>query len=641
MGNAVIQPLGTPRILVSDAATITRYRNLVSSQAPSAVRFKSLVDAEMAGSRAYDFKPWYAALMGKVTGTASYCSFAVSRTESFVASEEALIAANQRATVAGDSYLEVGPMIGNVALVYDWCRDSMTAAQRTRWMNYANQAVWNVWNPTQARWGNTTYTWSGWSIDNPANNYYYSFLEATMLLGLATYGENPQAQTWIDRFRTDKIANQLMVVFNRDLTGGGSREGTGYGTAMKNLWRLYDWWERSTGERIATMTPHTLASMTHLMHQITPTLDRLAPTGDHARDSTAALFDYHRDYLQVLMRLFPNERATGVAKSLLAASSVPRMANSFMYYADFLYDSSDLAARPVTELSTAYWGSGTGQFPMRSSWARDAAFANFICGPYSESHAHHDQGSFVLFKGNWLAYDSNIASASGIEQAESLHNLVRVEQNGSVITQREGAPQCQMLALAENAQYAYGVARVTPIYDGKAGIVKVEREFLFLKPGTFVVMDRVQTSGSGIRRIWTLNTPVTPAVSGDSFSVVNGANRLDVTRLSPAGLTTQVVGWAGSGIASSGSRVDVADSNGDSSVFLHVMGTDGSVTSSARSDASGQVGAQIAMSNGRMAVVRFSTAGTGGTIEIRDASGAVLSSGALPTTVQAPALYVN
>ena len=637
----MIQPLGTPRILISDAATLTRYRNLVNTGAASATRFKSLVDAEVAGNRAYDFQPWYAALMGKITGSASYCSFAVARTESFVASEEALISANQRATVAGDSYLEVGPIIGNVALVYDWCRDSMTATQRTRWMNYANQAVWNVWNYQQAKWGSTTYAWSGWSIDNPVNNYYYSFLEATMLLGLATYGENSQAQAWIDKFRTAKIANQLVPTFNRDLTGGGSREGTGYGTAMKNLWRIYDWWEKSTGERIASLTPHTLSSITHLMHQITPTLDRLAPTGDHARDSTAALFDYHRDYLQVLMRLYPNERQSGIAKSLLAASSVPRMANSFMYYSDFLYDSADLTARPLTDLSTAYWGSGTGQFPMRSSWARDAAFANFICGPYSESHAHHDQGSFVVFKGNWLAYDSNVASASGIEQAENLHNLVRVEQNGTVITQREGAPQCQMLALAENANYAYGVARVTPIYDGKAGIVKVEREFLFLKPGTFIVFDRVQTSGTGMRRVWTLNTPVTPTVNGDSFSVVNGANRLDVTRLSPSGLTSQVNAWSGSGIASSGSRVDVADSNGDSSLFLHVMGTDGSVSSSTRSDATGQTGAQVTMSNGRTAIVRFSSTGTGGTLEIRDAGGAVLSSGALPTTVTAPPLFVN
>ncbi len=637
-----ITALGSPRILVSDAETLNRYRHLVTSQAPSAMRFKALVDAEMAGSRAYDFKPWYAALMGRITGTAAYCRFAVDRTEAFVASEEALIRNNQRATVAGDSYLEVGPHIGNVALVYDWCRDAMTASQRSRWAAYGNQAVWNVWNHTQARWGNTTYAWSGWSIDNPSNNYYYSFLEATMLLGLATHGENSQAQGWIDRFRTAKLGGQLFPTFTRDLTGGGSREGTGYGVAMKNLFRLYDWWERSTTERIAPLTPHTLASLHHMMHGIVPTLDRLAPTGDHARDETAALFDYHRDYLQVLMRLFPADRASAVAKSLLAQSSVPRMSSSFMYYSDFLYDHTDLPSQPLSSLSTAYWGSGTGQFSMRSSWARDAAYANFICGPYSESHAHHDQGSFVLFKGSWLAYDANIDSASGIEQGEALHNLVRIEQNGTTVTQVESAPPCQMLALANTPDFAYGVARVTPIYNGKAAVGKVEREFLFVKPSTFVVLDRAQSIGTGTRRVWTMNLPAAPVVNGDRFTLTRGANRLDVLRIAPAGLTTQVRSWPtlNAGIRA-GVRIDVADGAGDTSVFLHVLGTDGSVTNAVRADASGQTGTTMSLADGRTVHVRFSNLGTGGTIEIRSASGAVLLSRTLPTTVQAPPLYAN
>ena len=72
--------------------------------------------------------------------------------DAFVASEEAKIAAGQAPEVAGDSYLEVGPVIGNVASVYDWCRPQMSTAQRTRWVRYANQAVWNVWHPDEATW---------------------------------------------------------------------------------------------------------------------------------------------------------------------------------------------------------------------------------------------------------------------------------------------------------------------------------------------------------------------------------------------------------------------------------------------------------------------------------------------------------
>ena len=99
--------------------------------------------------------------MTQVTGNASYCTFAVNLTDNFVKSEEALINQNQPATVAGDSYLDVGHDIGNLALVYDWCRPQMTDAQRTRWRNYGNQTIWNVWNYPNATWGNTKYPWTG------------------------------------------------------------------------------------------------------------------------------------------------------------------------------------------------------------------------------------------------------------------------------------------------------------------------------------------------------------------------------------------------------------------------------------------------------------------------------------------------
>ncbi len=629
------------RILINDVATLVRFKGLLKQQAAPALRFKALVDAEMAGEQAYAFMPWYAGLMARVTGDEAYCRFAVQRTEAFVAEEEALIRTGSRPTVAGDSYLEIGPLVGNVSLVYDWCRGTLTDSQRTRWVAYANQAVWNVWNHEQAQWGGIRQPWSGWSVDNPVNNYYYSFLEATMLLALATEGENDLAAQWRSTFRQAKLESELFPTFTRDLQGGGSREGTGYGTAMKNLFRLYDWWERSTGERVATATPHALASMAHLMHAIVPTLDRLTPTGDHARDSTAALFDYHRDYLLVLMRLFPAERLSGVAASLLAASSVPRMANGFMAYSDYLYDPSDIAALPLSTLSTAHWGAGTGQLAMRTSWTRDAAYANFICGPYTESHAHRDQGSFTLFKGTWLAYDANVESHSGIEQAETLHNLVRVELDGAVVTQREAAPPCELHALADNAHFTYGAARITPVYNGHTAVVNMEREFLFIKPATFVVFDRVQTR-NGARRVWTLNLPVQPTVVGDTMSLVQGVHRLDVVRLSPTGLSTALVPWAASNPGMAGGvRVDAVDAVGDRSMFLHVLGTDGAMVRAEHNDEPGKLGARIVLADGAVATVRFATDASGGSLELRDASGATVRSGPLPTTVQVLPLFAQ
>ncbi len=634
-------PQAHPRILLSDEATLARLKKALASRSPAADRFQDQVADQLLGGRAYEFQPWYAALLYQLTGKARYASYAIEETEKFVAAEEEKIARNQRASVAGDSYLEVGQYIGNVALVYDWCHPLLTPEQRARWVAYANLAVGNVWNHTGAKWGSTAYAWTGWSVDNPSNNYYYSFLRATMLLGLATHDENPQAQSWIELFRSTKIENQLVPTFNRDLQGGGSREGTGYGTAMKTLWQLYDWWERSTGERIATRTPHTLASMAHLMHSIVPTLDRLAPTGDHARDSTAALFDYHREYLLVLQALFPNERLSGVARTLLESSSVPQMQNSFMFAAEFLYEQPQLPARPLTDLATTYWAPGTGQLMMRSAWKPSATYANFICGPYSESHAHRDQGSFVLFKGGWLAVDSNVYSHSGIEQDEDLHNLVRFENGGAPVEQAYDT-SCELAALADDKHFTYVSARTTPSYRNNPAVVKSEREFLFIKPDTFVVLDRASVGTAGVKRIWTLNLGGQPSIAGDTLSYTEGRNRLVVQRLSPTDLTTEVRAWPEMRKGMQGGvRVDVADANGTASVFLHVLSANGAVASATRSDAAGQTGAQIKLADGRVATARFSTQGSGGTLELRGTDQSLQFNGALPARVTPPPLFTN
>jgi len=90
-----------------------------------------------------------------------------------------------------------------------------------------------------------------------------------------------------------------------------------------------------------------------------------------------------------------------------------------------------------------------------------------------------------------------------------------------------------------------------------------------------------------------------------------------------------------------GARVEAADSAGTESRFLHVLGAGGAVAAAVRSDAPGQTGALVTLADGRSALVRFSDAGTGGTLELRDAGGALLRSGPLATTVTAPPLFAE
>ena len=395
-------PMGHPRILLV-GAELQRLQDDLANNVTYATRFRNMVDSAVGGANIYDYKPWYSAMIGVIRGNAmypQYCAHAVSRTEAFVASEEAIIATGQRATVSYDVYLEVGDLVGNVMLVYDWCYDVVTPQQRTRWLNYASRAVTNIWDPPAAQWGGVSHPWNGWSINNPVNNYYYSFLRATMLYGIAAKHDRSDADTWLTMFRTTKLNNQLVPLFNSDLAGGGSREGTGYGTAMKGLFHLYYMWEKSTGERIADLTAHTAASMPYLVHSMVPTRDRIAPVGDHARDSTATFYDYQRESLLALSTLYRGTPMARRVRSELALSSVPVMNDSFNIVYDYFYGGTD--AGTAANLNTAYRGAGTGHLFARSAWTGNATWLGFLAGPYTESHAHPDGLSLLLFKNGWL-----------------------------------------------------------------------------------------------------------------------------------------------------------------------------------------------------------------------------------------------
>ncbi len=618
-------PVAHPRIYLN-AKQKARLLGLVAANHPAATAFLAVQ------TTAYDYKAWFSALKFHLTGTASHCTTAVSRIESEVAAEEALISSNQRATVAADSYLYVGDRIGDLALTLDWCWDQTTVAQRTRWLAYANQAVWNVWNHTAAKWGTTTYAWSGWSVTNPSNNYYYSFLRATMLLGLVEYTESPDGPKWVKQFRETKLQAELVPRFTQELEGGGSREGTGYGVAMKELFRLYDLWEQSTGERIADLTGHARASLAFMLHEIVPTLTHVVPVGDHARDSTGALFDYHRDYANVLTWLYPSDPLAARLRHVLDASSVPKMTQGFMRYSDLLYANPSLAAVAPTDVYPAYHAKGTGNLFVRSAFAADATFLHFMCGPYTESHAHQDQGSFLLYKRGWLGYDANFDSTSGIEQATTFHSLVRVTSGTTPVGQVEGTTST-LLALQDAPEWTYVAADLTPAYKGKTAIGKMQRELVLLKPNVLVVFDRVTTSGT-VTRTWQLQTPKRPTISGRRATITEAGTTMTIDAVLPTTSTLSTFDWSTTSGVSSGFRFEATQATGDTTIFLHVLSLDGAATAVVVDDVTGQRGVKVTLAGGATAVVRFSEATAGGTLELKRADASVITTGARPMTIQ-------
>jgi hypothetical protein len=590
-----------PRVYMT--ANKSRLQKAIADHTPAATRFSSMVDRWVGGEDIYAFSSWNAALLGQLTGDAKYCRSAIASIEKQVKAAESAISSGDAPPVAGDSYLEVGEMIGDLALVYDWCFDSIAADRRAVWLSYADQAVKNVWSPETASWGGMSRPWTGWAIDDPSNNYYYSFLRATMLLGLVAHGERDGIDGYLDQFRSTKLAGQLFPTFENELVGGGSREGTGYGLALRSLFELYDFWQASTGENLAGKTKHTRASMLAFMHATLPTLDRVAPTGDQSRDSTASFFDYHRAYLQELIALFPSDPMAPHAKALLAQSSVPEMDQMFMYVYDFLYD-APVPASNLDGIGTVYHAPGTGQLYMRSGWDTHATWVNLIAGPFTQSHAHQDQGALMLFKDGWLSYDAVVDSHSGLRQEVGAHSTLRIGD-----LEQRNSDKAALVALHKGPGYVHAAADLAPVYDG--AVSKLQREIVFLMPDTVVIYDRVASSSSD-EQAWQMAMPVSPSVSGSRATATTDTHALHIERLSPASATPSVFNFSSDDDFSGGYRYDETIAGGDRR-WLHVAWVDNGASAVTALD---ERTAQVTLANGKVARVQFTRDSVGATLTL-------------------------
>ena len=517
-GGGLAQNSSQPRLVALPSARLYTDRSSTAY-----TRFKNWVDAAVGnGGTGYGFTASEAVMMYQLSPETRYCTLAINITERQVSAAETAIAGGGRPAVSGDSYLEVGTMIADVATTLDTCGNFLTASQRSRWSAYAEQAVWNIWNYNSAQWGGRSFPWSGWSINNPGNNYYYSFLEATMYWALAS-----RSSTWMNFLRTNKLP-ALREYFAR-LPGGGSSEGTGYGTSHMRLFWLYEVWRDATGTDLALASPHATDSIYYWVNATVPTMDRFAPIGDQARNSVPELYDYHRRLMLEARDLAVNSDARNIATWWLRNISVSQMTSGFNYR----YDLLPAGTTPVQPTELIYHARGVGHLFARTGWDRNAMWVAVVAGPYNESHAHQDQGSFTLFSRDWLAVTANIWSGSGINQGTDVHNIVRFARNGTVARQCESTTRASTLNVTPGAGGSFTAnANLTPAFCDNSAVTSWQRQFTFANR-RLTVRDQFAVT-SGTTATFQVNVPVAPTLVNSREAT---AGRLRVRVIEPANAT--------------------------------------------------------------------------------------------------------
>jgi len=489
-------------------------------------RFKGFVDRAVAGDPGYGFSATDAAYMYRLTGERPYGLLAVRMVEEQVGAAEAAMTNGQAPPIADDSYLDLGPMLRDLALAYDWCGDLVTPKQKSRWKTYADQAVANVWHPYVARWGGRWRPGNGWAVEDPGNNYFYSFMEATMYWSLAS-----DNHAWKTFLQQDRLP--LLTSYVAKLPGGGSREGTSYGASFRTLFGLYRLWRDATGQDLANANAHLTDTIHYWVHATVPTMDQFAPIGDQPRVSVPELYDYERQLMLEARTLTQDTAAASTASWWLHHISIKEMTNGFNSRHDLL-SAGDAGTAPR---DLVYLAPGVGQLFARTDWSRNAMWLDFTAGRYDQSHAHQAQGAVTLFAGDWLAVSENIWSHSGIQQGTETNNVVRFERGGASVPQVTPTTSSLKLTRTGANGEVHAVADLTPAYGGNPAVRAWQRSIDF-KARVLTIRDAFATS-PGTDAVFQLNVPVKPTIKGN----IATAGRLRVTVLSPAGARLTAVDW--------------------------------------------------------------------------------------------------
>jgi hypothetical protein len=469
-----------------------------------------------------------AVVMYARTHEAVYIEEAIARVNANVEANEAQIAKGEQPEIVHDDYLYTGPEIEELALTYDYGIEAgkLSAERQQKWKELGDEVVSNLWSPLTAAWGPNKAAgnaWDAWAINDPGDNYNYSFVTATQMWALAT--QNHGWMEFLQRYKFPLIVNYL-----EGLPGGGSREGTGYGVSQRVFWENARIWRDSTGEDLPAVRNHARESAEYWLNATVPTLDMYAPIGDLSRQSFPELFDYHEDLMREAAMAAPGTEQARHAAWWLKENSIPETLTRSLVLRDALPVPADINS-PQAPTALSYHATGVGQLFGRSSWSKDATWFNFTGGPYDQSHAHEDQGAFNLFRNEWLAVTSNIWSASGLQggggggklqdRGTGVSNVIRFTRpgpGGAPQTIRQNNATSTMTVTPEQQESVIKAhADLTPAYSDHSGEVHSWTRDIEFHGNQLHVHD-VCSVGSGVGAVFQVNVPVEPHAGSGSVT---------------------------------------------------------------------------------------------------------------------------
>jgi hypothetical protein len=484
------------------------------------------------GSRATEvLKAINHALMYQLTGNTAYANRAVQIIEYVLAHPYTGYTTNT--WIEFDNFYTTRYLVPPVAIVLDWCYDTMTAAQRTA---FANQLDW---------WANDIMTSNPWSWHDPSNNYYYGHMWAILSAGYAMYGLNANAQTYVDYARGTMLDQSIK--FTKDQTimwdlwgstvgrakGGQWNEGTSYGCVNYEFLGSCVLAAKSAESLPYSDFTFGDEAIKYFIYAKHPSGSYMYSDGDGAAGGIDATVR--------IPVLFNIALATGNTKGYgqqWVNTYTSYCDWSYKLYNEFLWYDDQLTPLDYgSALPDYYYLEGTQTLFWRSSWATDATWLAFKLGVSNTDHAHNGLGNLMIFRSGFLATDKARETGDGMLCGDIHHSVL-------YIAPTEDKPlywgESALKHLVNTSNYLYAAGNLSGPYlaqpDYRSNTVShKEREIIIVKPENVVaVMDRGTSFDTAHDKVFQMYLHNQAAVSGTNYRSSNGVGDLVIHSSYPA-----------------------------------------------------------------------------------------------------------
>ncbi len=433
----------------------------------------------------------------------------------------------------------------DVALVYDMFHEHLSPEDRQATIDWLNPHL-------------EAFT----DDENPFHNSCLSKIQCYLRVAYATWGENPRAKEFRDHALAKLYENKVVPVLREFGAGGGWTECGWY--QRHSPWHLVEALElarRVEGYDGFQQAPRFFYQrLAHDLAQSYPTprpdgTERFPPEGDggdaywwgdeSVRHLRTVLAQYFRG--SELARYVANQRPAGP----LPPARIP----------NFLYEEPPETPLPMTmsTFPTAHLVSGIGKVYARSDWCEDATWFRFECSGFWCNHQHYDVGNFEIFRRDPLATESGEYLWGGPHAINwyirtIAHNCLLVYQPGEDSWQRmrdggatppandggqakrwdwvkqgleewKGVPEHRRGAITaydNQPGHLYVAGDCTNAY-APSKLARWTRQIVFVRPHTFVVLDRVVSTRPEYEKTWLLHMRDEPTVEGDTATVPGDA----------------------------------------------------------------------------------------------------------------------